>query len=250
MDKLREIVEKMEPISLKEMDRVSLMNRTDTKFYLHEKYLPHILSTIQNNYFVLEIEAERIMPYESHYYDTPTFTMYHWHHSGKSNRFKVRRRQYLLTGEMYLEVKFKNNKGKTLKKRELDGKKGDEGQFFVEKNTPFKHEDLQYILSNRFLRIMLINKHINERISIDLNLSYHKLQSETINIPHLAIIEIKSELHAENSEMQRTLKGLQIYPQSFSKFVTGCHLFYKNLRFNRFKGRFLKINKLINQEIL
>ena len=65
MSELKEaiaLIEKMEAISLKEMDRVSLMDRVDTKFYFHERFLAPLLASIQESYQVLEIENVRIMP--------------------------------------------------------------------------------------------------------------------------------------------------------------------------------------------
>ena len=44
-------------------------------------------------------------------------TLYHDHHNGKLNRYKVRRRRYIDTDTEFLEVKLKNNKKRTIKSR-------------------------------------------------------------------------------------------------------------------------------------
>lgn len=240
----------MKPISLDEMDRVSLMDRIDTKFYFHERLLPNILMSIQKDYDVLEINGERIMPYESSYYDTSNKTMLSWHQNGKLNRYKVRRRKYVLTGETFLEVKFKSNKGNTIKIRKLDVNDSLKNEAFIIKNTPFSLVKLEHVLSNEFHRLMLVNKNNAERVTIDMNLKFNKKTQETQLVENLVILEIKSERHLGITELQRSLKFLHIYPNGFSKFITGMYMFHKDLKFNRFKRRFLKINKTIEKNLL
>ena len=44
--------------------------------------------------------------------------MFHNHHNGKLNRYKIRFRDYINTKNSFLEVKFKTNKGETIKSRQ------------------------------------------------------------------------------------------------------------------------------------
>ena len=99
-----------EPISLKEMDRVKLMNRKDTKFIFNEEKLPELLEALKDNYNILEISNKRESLYKTMYFDTDDFKFYTQHHNGKLNRHKVRYRQYADVDTTYLEVKFKSNK--------------------------------------------------------------------------------------------------------------------------------------------
>ena len=99
------------------MDNVKLMNRTDTKFAFSVNYLPEILSRMRNFYKVLEIDNERVHSYRSLYYDTDDRKFYLDHHNQRVNRNKVRFREYVGSKLTYLEIKHKNNKGKTIKKR-------------------------------------------------------------------------------------------------------------------------------------
>lgn len=240
----------MRPISLNEMDRVSLMDRIDTKFYFHERLLPNLLMSIQKDYDVLEIQGERFMPYESDYYDTSDKRMLTWHQNGKLNRYKVRRRKYVLTGETFLEVKFKSNKGNTKKTRKRDVNDSLKNEAFILKNTPFNLLNLEHVLSNDFQRLMLVNRNNAERVTIDMNLSFSKDTEETQLLENLVILEIKSERHLGSTELQRSLKFLHIYPNGFSKFITGMYIFHKELKFNRFKRRFLKVNRTIEKDLL
>lgn len=105
------------PILLEQMDEVKLMNRVDTKFCLPAHLLPQLLENIQDYYYTLNIDGKYALPYATKYFDTPENTLYATHHRGKKNRFKIRRRQYLISNLTFLEIKQKNNKGRTTKKR-------------------------------------------------------------------------------------------------------------------------------------
>ena len=58
------------PISLKNMDGVKLMNRTDTKFAFNVNKIQDIFEKILPYYDVLEIDDKRIHSYKSLYFDT------------------------------------------------------------------------------------------------------------------------------------------------------------------------------------
>ena len=106
-----------ESITLSEMDDVKLMSRTDTKFAFSIKHLPKILSRMGEYYRVLEIDGERVHHYKSLYYDTEDRKFYLDHHNQRVNRNKIRFREYVGSKLTFLEIKLKNNKGKTIKKR-------------------------------------------------------------------------------------------------------------------------------------
>ena len=104
-------------IGLEEMDKVCLMNRIDTKFWFHRRSLAEMFHSIQPNYFILSINGITELPYLTEYFDTLSDSMYIAHHNGKLNRYKIRRRSYVSSGISFLEVKFSNNKGRTIKRR-------------------------------------------------------------------------------------------------------------------------------------
>ena len=99
---INKILTGFNPISLAEMDEVKLMNRSDTKFVFSQKTLLNILPLIQSFYKVLEVDGVRLSSYKSLYYDTDDFQFYHQHHNGKTNRNKVRFREYVDSGLTFL----------------------------------------------------------------------------------------------------------------------------------------------------
>jgi hypothetical protein len=112
---IKELVGQFQPISLPEMDGVGLMDRADTKFLLPKNKVVDLLTDVLNDYKVLEVKNDRVMTYNSLYYDTPEKDFYNWHHNGKVNRLKIRIRNYVESNIYFLEVKRKDGKGKTKK---------------------------------------------------------------------------------------------------------------------------------------
>ena len=102
---------------LSDLSNSSLMNRVDSKFLLPTSSLIDVINACQDDYSLLEINGLTKFIYENLYFDSPSLNLYHHHHNRKLNRFKVRHRHYADVGTSYLEVKFKNNKGRTIKNR-------------------------------------------------------------------------------------------------------------------------------------
>ena len=106
-----------DPIGLDEMDAQKLQNRMDTKFLFDAALLPEILADVCSDYSALYINGTNIQPYLSLYFDTLSYDNYFAHHNGKRPRFKIRMRKYLNGDESFLEIKEKDNKDRTIKKR-------------------------------------------------------------------------------------------------------------------------------------
>ena len=64
-------------------------------------------------------DGKLIHDYKSLYYDTEDWKFYLDHHNGRVNRNKIRFREYVGSKLTFLEIKLKNNKGKTIKKRNI-----------------------------------------------------------------------------------------------------------------------------------
>ena len=160
------------------MDAVKLMNRTDTKFVFPLKTLIKILPKLVEHYRILEINGVRLNAYRSLYFDTEDFQFYHQHHNGKTNRNKVRYREYIDSGLSFLEVKRKNNKGKTIKKRikvkeitkSLDGSNLDFVNKVIGPEIPLKPQHW-----NKFSRITFVHKRRKERLTIDVNFRFEDI---------------------------------------------------------------------------
>ena len=120
MSHFKDLIKDFDPITLDEMDEVKLMSRTDTKFAFSSAKLPQLLSRMLPFYRILNINNKLIHDYKSLYYDTSENKFYLDHHNNRVNRNKIRFREYVDSGLVFLEIKTKNNKGKTIKKRTMD----------------------------------------------------------------------------------------------------------------------------------
>lgn len=231
------------------MDRVKLQNRTDTKFVFETDLLPIVLNEIKEYYSILEIKKKRTNSYKTLYFDTEKLESYIQHHNGKANRIKIRFRKYIESDLNYLEVKFKNNKGRTIKSRkkvnDTETILSPSSKDFIENNSFYKSDDIEPVLWNSFTRLTLVHKTKNERLTIDLNLGFKSFSANTEKkIPHIIIAEVKQEKASTNSEFIKAIRKHHIRKSGMSKYCVGTALLNKELKQNNFKERILKIKKL------
>ncbi len=240
-----------DPIKLEEMSQVKLMNRTDRKYWFHYEKLEELLQSISDDYFILHIDGQSQLPYATTYYDTEKNKMFIDHQNGKLNRYKIRRRSYVSSGISFLEVKFKNNKGRTIKKRIPSGYGNvwftEEEYQFLNKIIPFSCLDLEPSLFNNFTRLTLVNKNFKERCTIDLNLEF-KNSDRKISLDNLVIVEIKSEGHSAASSLALALRDHRIKTSGFSKYCIGRTVTDPKLKRNAFKQKVRSIEKTIHSK--
>ncbi len=244
-------------ISLEEMDTIKLMNRIDTKYVTNENLLVEILTEAKNKgYRALEIAETKLCPYISTYYDTDNLAMYRDHHNKKLVRQKIRTRMYENSNTAFLEIKKKNNKGRTKKKRvEIDTAafsdfRGDEQRNnFVTQNTGYQPQDIQPCLQTIFSRITLVNAAKTERLTIDTALRFvNVLNNVEKNLGNAVVIELKQDGRAK-SEMKNILLDLRVKPLRMSKYCIGTALTNPSAPNHRFKLKIRKIEKIINQKL-
>ena len=239
-------LDKFQPISLEEMDAVSLMKRVDTKFIFNIKILPQLLENIHKEYRVLEINKNRVMTYKSNYFDTPNSDLYLMHHNGKAKRVKIRIRNYVESNLFFLEVKKKFNKGNTEKSRiRIDSLNEDldiKSLSFIQKLVG-KSYTLKKSINNQFNRFTLVNHLMTERVTIDLNLSYNNRPFKD----DLVILELKQQRLNRHSAVFQSLKSMGIHPMRVSKYCIGMAKNDPSLKQNIFKRKFKKINKITIQ---
>ena len=246
-----ELLKPFDTITLEEMKSVKLMNRTDTKFVTNTCKLYQLLKMAQQDYYVQVIDGERNLDYDTTYFDTTAFDMYNMHQSGHLNRQKIRFRTYCINHLQFMEVKTKNNHGRTKKKRievsDMD-LNDEEKRQFLHKHLRYDVEKLQPVLSNHFSRVTLVNKGMTERLTIDTGLNFHNvLNGSDKDMGQLVVIELKRDGLVYSPVLQM-LRQLRIQPHGFSKYCMGSALTGQDhLPVNRFKCKLIEINKLVNQ---
>ena len=248
---LSQLISTFDPISLEQMSGVKLMNRTDTKFVTNIDKLCQLLKLAQQDYFIQEIDGERNLDYDTTYFDTRAFDMYNQHQWGHTNCQKIRFRTYCISGLQFMEVKTKNNHGRTKKKRieatDMDVMEAEKHKF-LDKHLRYQAETLQPALNNHFSRITLVNKGKTERLTIDSALRFHNLlNDEKMDMGELVIIELKRD-GLVFSPVLEMLRQLRIQPHGFSKYCMGSALTGQDhLPVNRFKRKLIEVGKLVQQ---
>lgn len=236
------LISKFQPISLSEMGGIKLMNRTDTKFVTSIDKLMQLLQMAGDEYRVQEIDGKRNMSYATIYYDSEDYAFYNAHHDGHAGRQKVRVRSYVDSHQSFLEIKTKDNHGKTYKSRISANDASAQG--FLRQNLHLDPQLLEQKIENSFRRITLVNKAKTERLTIDTDLSFQNLTTGLkCSLPQLAIIELKRD-GLQPSPILPMLRKLRIHPCGFSKYCIGEALTNPSLRTNRMKPRLLQLKKI------
>ena len=237
---------KFETITLSEMDDVKLMSRTDTKFVFNFSRLPEFLEKLSPFYKVLLIDGNLIHDYKSLYFDTEDRKFYIEHHNRRVNRNKIRFREYVGSGLTFLEIKFKNNKGRTIKKRikvdSISEEITEQQQKYIDKivGYPIEVSAKQWI---NFSRVTFVHKTQKERLTMDINLTFNNKKDEG-GLRNIVIAEVKQERMSRSSDFMRVAKEMSILPMRLSKYCMSTLSLNPKLKKNRFKEKSLFINKL------
>ncbi len=250
---MNELLASFEPITLDEMKGVKLMNRTDTKFVTTMPMLTRLLEMARKDYYAQEIDNERNMLYDTTYYDTRAFDMYQEHQHGHVNRQKIRFRTYVSSNLQFMEVKTKNNHGRTKKKRieveDMDLTDSTKRQFLAT-HLRYDAETLIPHMHNYFRRITLVNKARTERLTIDTDLQFNNMQTGTSrNMGPLVIIELKRD-GLVFSPVLEMLRQLHIHPHGFSKYCMGAAMTNTELPLNRFKTKLRDVEMILNKNLI
>lgn len=246
---MTELIKTFEPITLAEMSSVKLMNRTDTKFVTNQQKLCQLLQMAQQDYFIQDIDGKRNMEYDTTYFDTTDYDMYCQHQWGHTNRQKIRFRTYVSSHLQYMEVKTKNNHGRTKKKRieVSDMNLTDSGKRqFLSTCLHYRVDTLMPTLNNHFNRITLVNRAKTERLTIDSQLQFYNIVSgQKRDMDDLVVIELKRD-GLVYSPVLNMLRQLHIHPHGFSKYCMGSAMTNPALPVNRFKQKLIEIDKIMN----
>ena len=239
--------------ALADLSGTSLMDRVDSKFLLPMDQLLRALHSCIDNYSVLEIQDKSIFHYRNIYFDNNELAFYNQHHNRKLNRNKVRHRNYTDSNISFLEVKFKNNKGRTIKTRQsVDNDPYlalDSGYLFLEQQGISSPEQLKPSQLCTYDRISLANNELSERITLDLNLSFtnqiaaDRDNNRAFRLANYVIAELKQSKLNRSSPFFQLMRELGIRPQGFSKYCMGVSLSNNQVKTNRFKPNLLKLQK-------
>ena len=247
------VVARFEPISLGELGTAALMSRFDTKYAFAATLLPDMLERCAATYQVLEVSSRRFFHYRTQYFDTGDLRFYHAHHRGRANRHKVRVRSYVDSAESFLEVKTKSNKDRTTKIRI----RLPDGAAPLEplQREPFSHlgrlvaaASLREVVTVDYTRVTLVRSTAAERVTIDTMLTFSGAERATA-YPALAIAEVKQHERGR-SPFRELMRELRIRSASLSKYCLGVMSLVPDVKRNRFKFVFNRVERIGVPEML
>jgi len=251
LDQAFQILEDFSPINLDEMNAVALMKRVDTKYCIKEQAIPKLLKELSNGYRVLEVEGKRISRYRTIYFDSEDYDLYMAHQNGRGTRFKLRYRQYVESDLSFFEIKRKNNKGNTIKKRivvtnEFGTTLGPQAKQLIREELGVNPDVFTSWLEVDFYRMTLVDYKNEERATIDMQIEYWDGNERKV-MENLSIVELKQPRIDRHSTMYRQLRGQLVYPMRMSKYCTGVLSYFENLKSNNFKSRKRKVNSILKE---
>ena len=251
--RIDELLTNLKPITLDEMKDIRLMNRTDTKFVTNKENLARLLELAQGKYYAQFNEGSKIANYMTTYWDTENHKFYLEHHNGRAPRQKVRVRTYMDSDITFLEIKTKNNHGRTKKKRvevpsqQITGEGGNEE--FLQERVHIGLSDIHPTVRNQFHRITLVNYEKTERLTIDYDVSFHNMETgRSADVGQLVIIELKRDGNVFSPVLDM-LRQLRIKPSGFSKYCIGSVMTNDRLKQNNFRERMVTFTKLSGKHI-
>lgn len=245
-------------ISLEELNtKAAMQTRIDRKYIVDAHYAALVLAHLPTEAAVLEISGERQFAYDSVYFDTPTLDSYRLAATGRRNRYKIRTRSYLDTGDTYLEVKTEGARALTVKER-IPYPYADraylnaQGRDYVEESLrgliTAPGTAFEPVLTTGYRRttVLLPQSDLNPsdaRMTIDTNLTWTPLSNcalstsspyrlgQAYTAAGMVIIETKSG--SAPSVADKHLWRAGIRPSKISKFATGLAALNPELTSNK-----------------
>lgn len=239
----------------------AMLERLDHKYVVDAGVLFEAIPHLLEHFDILEINHRRSFIYETCYFDDEQLSNYFHHHQGRRQRVKVRTRHYLDNGSCFLEMKLKDTRGSTVKKRLI---------YDIDKYGTLDNQALEYLenshqehyqrpfdrmlcpqLEMTYRRITLVAHIGNERMTIDSDICFGKGEQAYLVPQQTFIIETKSN-HGRGFA-DRVLRQLHQHPTNkCSKYCLGMILTGQVLRANNFKPTLRKLflpNTLSNHSL-
>lgn len=241
--RIAQSLSRFDTISLDALNsKAAMLERLDQKYIVPADRLRPAFDAFRDLFDVLEIGGKRAFTYATRYFDDPDRRAYWDHHQGRRKRCKVRVRHYVDAGFSYLEVKLKDRRDVTVKKRlkvpgpveELD----ETCTGFIDRC----HQDLYGVphgrplrpaIAMRYERITLVAKEGGERMTVDTRLDFFSGDLAREVSPDMFILETKSA--KGNGMADAILRTLHLHPtRRVSKYCVGMAALGQVSRANRF----------------
>lgn len=243
-DFARNFTSRFDPISLNQLNaRAAMLERLDNKYIVSRGVLEEATEPLAAEFDVLDIGGVRSFAYDTCYFDDADLRSYYDHHQGRRQRCKVRVRTYRDAGLSFVEVKLKDKRNVTIKRRlpyegdlfealddsalaHVDGSyRGLYGKAF--------EAELRPVIEMSYRRMTLVAKEGGERMTIDSDIVFRADGQVCEVSPELFVVETKSV--RGNGLADKVLRVLHGHPvQACSKYCVGMAALEKVSLINRF----------------
>jgi hypothetical protein len=215
----------------------TLQQRVDRKYLLSTGSLELLLRFLRPEHLVLLAGDTAWARYESLYFDSGDRALYHAHRRGLMPRYKVRVRHHIDRHLTFLEIKRKERSGRTAKFRLSlpfgQVALGPDERHFIDMHTPLPSASLAPTVSISFVRLTLLGRAFNERITLDQDLTVTS-GGRQASIPPAVIAEVKQPQLSHHTDAVAALRSVRAREMSFSKYCLGT-LLSASVRSNVFK---------------
>jgi hypothetical protein len=233
------------PIDLASLNsKAEMLRRRDNKYVIESTVMQAALHEFCDRFDVLEIDGRRSFTYDTCYFDSPEFECYRDHHRGRRQRVKVRIRNYRESNICFVEVKLKDKRGETIKRRlkhdparcqELDARALEFVNTCYQElyRKPFPYT-LVRAVDMTYKRVTLVAKDGGERMTIDNKLRFMFGNSVKLINEDKFIVETKSS--NGNGIADKVLRSLHRHPSKHcSKYCTAAAALNTDVKTNNFK---------------
>ena len=240
---IAECVPYFRPITLQDLNgKAEMLERLDQKYICRADRLRPAFASFAEHFDILEIDGRRSFTYATCYFDSDDSRAYHDHHQGRRKRCKVRVRHYLDADLTYLEVKLKDRRDVTVKRRlrldrpvtTLDARcmAFVQAEWSALYGTDFGLT-LFPVLSMTYRRMTLVAQLGGERMTVDTALTFEANGSDVAVPPEMFILETKSPNGRGHADA--ILRQHHLQPTSrVSKYCVGMAATAQVGRANRF----------------
>ena len=224
----------------------ALQHRVDRKHLLAAGDVGPLLHRLRSGYMRLHTGPDMWTRYENTYFDSPERELYHAHRRGRRPRHKVRIRHHVDRQLSFLEIKRKENSGRTMKLRLPlpygQNELGSRERQFIEAHAPLEAARLVPSVSISFLRLTLVGGAVNERLTLDHELVF-SAGPRTERVLRLVIAEVKQSRHADHQGAIPALRAQHAREEALSKYCLGTILLTP-VRANVFKPALRAVERL------
>jgi hypothetical protein len=233
------------PIGLDELNaKAEMLRRRDNKYVIEREILEQAMLDFVGGFDVLEIGGQRSFTYDTAYFDSEDRGCYRDHHRGRRRRAKVRIRNYLGANLCFVEVKLKDKRGETIKRRlkhdpanchQLDARATEFVQTCYHElygaNFPYR---LNRVLDMRYDRMTLVAKEGGERMTLDNSVVFKTDDGMQTLDKDIFVVETKST--NGNGIADKVLRSKHRHPQKHcSKYCIGTAILNPEIKTNNFK---------------